>query len=635
MDKMMGSIIKEDTEGEPSAALTETGKGGLFSQGYLRDAPAREYVGEGETAVFVLTDDETGVERASDGESSTIPPGKGYRAITVVTDRRVIVLVGDAEDGGDKRVTLPLVETTAARADGDVLVLEMSSGVTWRCHADDSGVGEVADYVAAAATTWRDVEATLDEVKRAIVAATARRDEGEYDEALDAMRDARDDIEAVQERTVEFGAEWPSDAMADRVEQVRDRCLATAADIRVGYARTKHDEGESHWREGEYERARDAFEEARDAYEAVRSLSARHRREIDDVDRALERLEHSIERLDDAPLRNAIDADRRARETEPSLEALDALAEARERYEIVLELDPDAEQRRFAGDRDRIREQREDVTDRFVETALSVGTSALEAGEWYSETGKPDLAEAELERAVTALERGLSIASTERPGEAEELRQEHSTASDRLAALRESPTTDGESDSKRRSEPSPDDADTVADAAAADTAATDGGLAQRTTAPPPSAPEEGAQPVDAPAAAVEEELRNLSPGEFDRVVTTVVEAMGWRPEATASTACDYLARRPDGSGGNLAIRAFPNEDGDRIDPETVRECGRLAASVPSVEDVMIVTTRPLSDAATAAANSQDVRVLDVEYLAATLGDPTAIDARSVVPDVEN
>ena len=707
---MMGSIIREDTEGEPSAVLTETGKGGLLSQGYLRDAPAREYVGDGETAVFVLTDSDTGVERERDGARESIRPGKKYRAITVVTDRRVIILVGNAADGSDKRVTLPLVEVTAARAADGKLVLTMSSGVTWRCHADSDGIDEVATYVDTAADTWREVEATLDSVKRAIVDATAHRDDGEYEAALDAMRAARDDVEAVQERTEAFTSQWPGDAMVDRVDGIRDRCLETAADIRVGYARATIDEGEAHWRDGEYEAARTAFEDAREAFEAVRSLAPRHRTAIDDVDEALDRLDRSIERLDDAPLRNAIDADRRARESEPSCEALDALAEARKRYAVVLELDPGTGERRFAGDRDRIREQREDVTDRFVETALEVGTDALDAGEWYCGSGQEELAVEELDRAIEVLDRGRAIAESERPAHAEECRQKLSRARELLeelstnsddgsaatvdrATAAEATTEDGDSRTPEGEAATPDgdataapggdatapdsdtapaegdatapdsdtaptegdatapDSDTApaegdATAPDSDAAAADGGVApidQPDASPPsptaddqdllhsPVAPggvtdertdeHEPSRSASADATRTDDEtatlvarLRKLSQREFESLVTTVVETTGWQPHPTASTACDYLATRGEDSG-TLAIRTFPADDDDPIDADAIREAATLAASVPSVDRVMVVTVCTVTDDARAAARSQGVRILDAKYLA--------------------
>lgn len=642
MGPFMGSIIREDTEGEPSAVLTETGKGGFLSQGYLSDAPAREYIGDGETAVFVLSNG-TGVERERDGDCQTIRPGKKYRAITVVTDRRLIILVGNAADGGDKRVTLPLVEVEFASGEDEALVVAMTSGVTWHWSVDASRIEEVAEYVDSAAEAWRTVETTLDAVKRSIVAATGHRDDGEYEQALDTMSDARSEIENVQERIASFGSRWSSEAMVHRVGRVHDRCLATVAEIRVGYARATVDEGEEYWREGAYDRARDAFEDAREAFEAVQSLALRHRRHVDDIDRAIDRLERSIERLDDAPLRNAIDADRRARETDPSLAALDALAEARERYNVVLDLDPGTDERRFAGDRDRIREQREDVTDRFVEMALELGSDALGTGQWYRGTDQEELAEDELDRAVTVLERGLPVAKTERPGTAAACQQQLSKARDALTDLRgedgNRETTEGVAETADSDDPDSQpvdagDSQTHApqQALETDSTAADGGVTANSDASGRTVRTgsgEGEKEMADGNASIERSLRQLSRSEFDEVVTAVVEATGWQPEPTASTACDYLATR-DGDSGTLAVRALPNEDDEPIDPDAVLDSVTLAASVPNVDRVMIVTTRPMTDDARAAARSQGVRILDIAFLAQALAGPAIDDCGSVV-----
>lgn len=649
----MGSIIKEDTQGEPSAALTKTGKGRLFSQGYLRDAPAEEYLGDRETPVFVILDDEAGIERIAEDERVTIEPGAGYRAITVVTDRRILLLVGNAADGGDKRITLPFVETSGASAVGDSLMIAMRSGISWRCHAGDSGIDSVAAYIDRAGDTWRDVEATLDSVKRSIVAATSDRDAGNYDAALTAMGGARDDLEEIQERVDGFEAQWPGTALTERVEHLRDRCLARAADIKVGYARATVDRAETHWRQGEYERAREAFMSARRAYDAVGALPARYRTDVENVDQAIERLDRSLSRLDDAPLRSAIDADRRAREAEPGLATLEALEEARERYGTVLELESAVDDRAFAGDRDRIREQREAVTDRYVDTALDVGSDALEAGQWYSETGQTELAITELTQAIQALDRGLTVAESERPPAAERLRATRSEATALLATVRRTDEHDedhadeigsavdrepgglAQHDSTTGQEAPTPPAHSPVDTRTA--AAADGGSnVVGTTTASPDEPDDGraassaGEPDEsepARSAVAETALDDRDPDAFDSIVRTVIEALGWEPESTASAACDYLANGAAG-GGAIAVRSYPNTNDEPLTPERIRECAELAQSVPGVDRTVLLTTRPLTVDALDTAATRDLTILDRDAIATILAQDVPVDEQA-------
>lgn len=418
----MGRVIKPDTEGGTTAALTETGKGGLLSKGYLRDDPAGEYVGDGETPAYVVTNASEGVVRTRDGQETAIGPGDGYRTIAVVTDRRVIVLVGNADDG-DERITLPLVEVAEARAAEGDLVVDMDGGERWRIQTGTGRVDDVAAYVDAAAGAWEDMESSLDAVKRRLVEATAHRDDGEYDAGIEAAQVAYDELTDAVAVVDVFDDEWPAAALRNRLDSVRTRCLSTLADVRIGNGRAIADRAEAHWREDEYEAAHDAYDRARAEFEAVAALDDGRHDQADAVEAGLDRVDRAIEELRDAPLERAIEVDRRAMEADDLVDAIDDWRLARGRYLEVLDLDADDPRRRFAGESEKIRARVETVTERVVDVAREDGVDALEAGQWYFEAGKPGVAREELGLAREVFERVLPVAREAESTAVEELEQ--------------------------------------------------------------------------------------------------------------------------------------------------------------------------------------------------------------------
>ena len=144
----VGQISNVTDDSERPAALTKTVKSGLRSGEYLADRPAIEYVAEDETVAYVLTNRKQGI--AITGETTRhVLPDKRYDTVVVVTERRVIGLVGKV--GGDERFTLDLAELTDVETESDhrtgELILHHAEGVTWRIHTEADGLREVADYI--------------------------------------------------------------------------------------------------------------------------------------------------------------------------------------------------------------------------------------------------------------------------------------------------------------------------------------------------------------------------------------------------------------------------------------------------------------------------------------------------------
>lgn len=145
----MGKIINV-TEGEADLpeALTNTIKSGFDSGEYLADRPAITYVEEDETVEYVVTNRKQGIAIAGETTRHVLPDSR-YQTVGVVTDRRVLGLVGKM--GGDEQVTLDLtavtgVETESGRETGELL-LQREDGRTYCLHTEADGLREVADYI--------------------------------------------------------------------------------------------------------------------------------------------------------------------------------------------------------------------------------------------------------------------------------------------------------------------------------------------------------------------------------------------------------------------------------------------------------------------------------------------------------
>ncbi|MBX0303702.1 hypothetical protein [Haloarcula salinisoli] len=154
----MGQVIDvTDREDNLPEALTNTIKTGFRSGEYLADRPAIDAVEDDETVAYVLTNQRQGIA-IQDGTTSTVLPDSRYETVVVVTDRRVIALVGKM--GGDRQFTLDIeaiadVDTTKKRRTG-TLTIDRADGTTWKIQTAASGLSGVATYLQDRSDTCRE-----------------------------------------------------------------------------------------------------------------------------------------------------------------------------------------------------------------------------------------------------------------------------------------------------------------------------------------------------------------------------------------------------------------------------------------------------------------------------------------------
>jgi len=616
----MGRVINiNNKEGESVPVLTRTGKGGLLSSGYLRDEPAEAHL-QDETPVFALTNQKRGVEIERDGSHERVASGSGYRTIAVLSDRRIVVIVGDSSNetvDGDQQFSVPFTEVESVTSDtgrrGGTFTVERSGGHTWTIHAGGSGLDAVESFAETARQAWSQVESTIDGVTRALVDALDRRDKGEYDDALDAAQAATDQLEDAVRTAREFDSEWPGTAMLDRVRQVDDRCKNTLATVRVGRARQFADRAERRWRDDDLEGAHDAYDRAQSEYDAIRSMPSAPVEDWHRVEAEAKRVDSTIERLEQAPLQAAVDADRAADETDDDRAAIAHLESAIELYQEAIDVDRDAPERRFEGDPAEIEKRREAVIEAVTAKRRNVATDAKQAGEWYIGTDQYDLAIEEFETAREQFERAIDVASEHYPDAVDHLEADLAAVEESLERTRAA--RDGEAVDPVETDTDDDEPDYDVEATIGTTEDEVEAAIERVE---DEATEDPVEPDDASPVGegIESRLRTLDDERFGAVVAAVLGETGWSVEATTDDTVVVAKENP--TTERMLVRLYHRPDGEPVTEAAIETCRELRADRANVDAVMMATSAGITDEATRRSRDREVRLLDDECLAAVI-----------------
>lgn len=138
-----------------TALFTKTGRGELAAESYLADRPPVSYLRDGERPQYLLPGESLTVRRHDgavaipDDRAGVYTTEGGYRAAVLVTDERIVFLVGQST--GDDVVVLPFWRVAAA--DGESRQTNERLTITDDRYdyvftaATDTGVASVADYL--------------------------------------------------------------------------------------------------------------------------------------------------------------------------------------------------------------------------------------------------------------------------------------------------------------------------------------------------------------------------------------------------------------------------------------------------------------------------------------------------------
>jgi len=439
--------------------LTETGRGGLFTDGYLQGRPLVSYLEDSETPLFVFGSGKRGITRTGPDGTTEYTPGSGYRAIIALTDRRVKFVVGGSD--GDWAADIHLTNVEAVEVESGLLREELSitaGDVEWQVPLTDIDTDRLVEFLEEVSWSWIRVERLLDEARTHLADANRHQKAREHEAAAEQLGTAREQLDEAAGITDAL-ADEATTGMREHLGGVERRYRETRRRVAASRAASVVDEAEEHWRADEYQQAFEAFIRARDRYEAaldIEGLDPDTRRSMRD---RIEHVERNLDHLRAAPLKRAAQVRRRALEAEDPAERIEAWSEAIERYRTVLELDWGGDERRFAGDVDRCRDRVAEAVDGVLDARKTLAADWRDHGDDLIEAGDPSGARDQYAEAVSNLEAALDLARELAPDRAESIQERLEALADRIDDATAAVGTDEESDSENVDEDAEADED--------------------------------------------------------------------------------------------------------------------------------------------------------------------------------
>ncbi|WP_459191182.1 hypothetical protein [Halosimplex sp. J119] len=284
---------------------------------------------EGEALAHALANDGT-IEHTKDGRTTTIESSGDHGAYMLVTDERVLWVLGDQPEEPEIAFELTDLETSHVRKGLLNSKIELQTDdETVVFDPDEGDVEEAEDYVDAVGSSWSDMDAALAHARDAIAAYedACQRGEDPNQHALSARSQFS---QARRCATREERA--PEEKIRAEVDAVVEELQHTQVTAWLDRALSSHETVETALDEDRYGDACEAYVEAAEAIEEARDS-------IDDVDNppegAADRLDSLEADLRDAGERFLDDAAGRC-ETALSADdvtvAVDAWEEAFDRY---------------------------------------------------------------------------------------------------------------------------------------------------------------------------------------------------------------------------------------------------------------------------------------------------------------
>ncbi|MXR53113.1 hypothetical protein GRX03_16070 [Halovenus sp. WSH3] len=427
----MGTII-DLTDGQDHEILERTEADGLFGGEYLDGRPLGEYLREGEQPKYVLRNKKSGVT-VDDGRS--LEPDSNFQAFALVTDLRVIFVVGQA--GGDDSLSVRLPDivgvSTESGLRSNTLVIETLADERWSFPS--TGDPEpVAAYLEDATQVWANAARLLDDVEETLSRAEEAMASDEHEAAREHVDGARQTIDTAVHRISEVGPA-AHQRIAGRAEELGSWLTDVERELAGGDGARAHAQAQTHWQRDEYEAAAESYDRAIESY-----------REALDIDGSTPSTESLEERLRGAAAEREllrvgplVDADTSRRRAVALADPEDAASEwerALDRYHDLLSLDWGDEGGQFVADREVIREQTTEIADDAVSDHYEAGRQWLRSGDKLAVQDRDKQATQVYERAAEQFEHAHTLASEIAPDRTETIETAITAAEDRLAGVR-------------------------------------------------------------------------------------------------------------------------------------------------------------------------------------------------------
>ncbi|WP_436929277.1 hypothetical protein [Halosimplex halobium] len=284
---------------------------------------------DGEELQHALANDGT-IEHTEDGRTTTIESGGGHGAYMLVTDERVLWVLGDQPDEPEIAFELTRLQTSHVRKGLINSKLEVQTYDETVVFDPDEGDAEAAeDYISNVGSSWADMSSALSQARDAIAAYEDACQRGE-DPNQHALAARSQFSQARRSATREDRA--PEQKIRAEIREVVAELAHTRVTSWLDRAEAQYEDVETALDEGRYGDACEAYVDAAEAVEEASDV-------IDDVDDVPEGAEDRLEAIE-ADLRGAgerflDDAAGRcetALDAEDATVAVDAWEEAFDRY---------------------------------------------------------------------------------------------------------------------------------------------------------------------------------------------------------------------------------------------------------------------------------------------------------------
>jgi len=624
----METVLDCTTGAEDRELLTSTEVSGRIRSGQLlAGEPLATYLEGDEEPKYVLRNKKSGVTVADDDESTEMQPDDGLQALGLVTDVRVLFVVGTA--GGDRTASVSYSEMVQAKsADNGFrttsLLIETINGRRWSfpCKGDTEEVASVVDGLA---QVWANAERLADEAEAEIETAEQHLDAGEYEAASAALADVKPNIRAAIERLSEVG-EGAGAHIRKRGETLANRMLELQGPLRAQLAASAHAEGMAAWREDDYERAARAYDRAIEGYHA-----ALDRDSGPSTDRLQRRLRGAVaerELLRVTPLVEADTTRRHARQIEEPEAAAANWEDVLDRYEGLLALDWPGEQG-FVAETEIVRTQAAAAAEDAIEDYYEAGKRRLGSADRFAVDGRDDRATVLYERAREQFEAAHRLAEEAHEERLDEIETALDTVEERLEGdvPAEALSGDGFAVSDTTEEPADETDEAGADtggAEPADPGSTVLGRIQSQKTESERGAASGVSP-DAGEAAGEgvtntelrSKLRELDDDEFTQLVADLWAAQGWSTtvfSATKQVVYDIVAMRDEPEQRRLLLWTEHKPGEEQLGPRAVERCATARDSSQGADSATLVTNALPRTAAKQRAEGLEVTIIDGQEL---------------------
>jgi tetratricopeptide (TPR) repeat protein len=430
----MSRIIDVTDDDGTHEILTETSLGGLIGGGKLLGGePLATYLEGNETASYVLRNKKSGLNIETENETRTFKPNDEYQAVALVTDVRILFVLGNAFE--DDKMEIQLGEIVQAKAEtsrlrkSKLIIATLSDGI-WKFPVR-SDPTEVANHVDEMAQIWANAGRLLEDVESQVTAAEDALTEDNYSRARDELAGANENIETARHRIREVG-QGATDRIEQRATSLRERVMALQREIYAAEGAIAHADAQTDWREGSYETAAASYETAIEAYEQALEMDG-PRPDRKTLVRRAKGAVSERELLRVGPLVDADSARRRAASIEDPEKAAHEWENALDIYREMLSLEWGREKGEFVVEKETIREQTTAVADDAIEDHHEAGRQWLTSGDKLAVQGRREQAREVYERARNQFEKALQLAREVQPEHEDYLDSALETVEERLS----------------------------------------------------------------------------------------------------------------------------------------------------------------------------------------------------------